>query len=167
MAFTSFQRVTASALNLASLRVIARGRRTSNSTGTTTEVGVLRIDDIAIASGRLYRVYTNEIGVDSTVATDVIRLNLRYTTDGSTPSTSSTLLTLSQGYQANAAQGEYTSVGAVYVPGSAETLSVLLTVSRAAGTGTVIATAGTGAPGPCDLYIEDLGVDPGDVGVDI
>ena len=167
MPYTAGQTVTAGTLNDSVTAVIARAYRSTNSSGTTTEVGVVRLDDTPITAGRLYRVYTNSVGVDSSVANDGVRLNLRYTTDGTTPTPSSTVLTISQTIQTNIAAAEYVVVDATYTPASNETLSVLLTVSRATGSGTVLATGGSGAPGPIELYIEDMGDDPGDTGTEL
>ncbi len=166
--FLAGQRLTAAALNLATNRLMYRGRRVSNSTGTTSEIGVLRLDGIAAKAGRLYRIYTNNIGGDTSVANDGVRLNLRMTTDGSTAGTSSTIYTLSQTIVPNISHADYMSVDFTYTPAVDETLSVLLTVARSNGSGTVVATGGAaGAPGPIELYVEDMGVDPGDTGTDI
>src|SRR5688572_4356855 len=83
-------------LDVAPQGLIARGRRESNSTSTTTEVGVLRIDDIPLTGGRSYLVQTSSLVLHSSVANDVVRAGIRYTTDGSPPSTSSTLMGIVQ-----------------------------------------------------------------------
>jgi hypothetical protein len=54
-----------------------------------------------------------------------------------------------------------------YVPGTSETLSVLLSVARAAGTGVITVKGGTNAPTPIQLYIVNLGVDPGATGTNL
>lgn len=149
-------------------RCIARGKRVTNSTGTTTEQGVLRLDGVPVKTGRLYRIYTNFISVDSSVANDVISGKLRYTTDGTNATTSSTLLSSTQHLQANATAGEHILVDEDYTPGSDVNLSILLTCSRAVGSGTVAFLGGsTGNPPPISLYVVDMGEDPGDTGVDI
>ncbi len=168
MTFNAFTTPTVEELNLAAQRIVARGRRITNSSTTTTEIGVLRLDDIPLKGGRLYWVGTNSVGVDTGNTGDTARLNLRYTTDGSTPSTSSTVLTMGQAKPVDIAVAESIHVDALYAPGSDETFSVLLSVQRAAGSGAAVGvTAGTGQPGPIDLYIVDLGEDPGDTGTDI
>jgi hypothetical protein len=147
-------------------RVIARGRRTSSPTQITAETGVLRIDDVPITGGRLYWIGTGPVGLDVAVAGDTVRISLRYTTNGATPTTASTLLTFAQADVADAGASTSLPVGAFYAPPADQTLSVLLTHSRSAGAGGVVgAVAGTDFP--IDLYIVDCGVDPGDTGTDI
>lgn len=148
--------------------VIARGRRTTNSATTTSEVGVLRLDDVPLVGGRLYWIGTNAVALDTGNTADSARCNLRYTTDGSTPTTSSTALAMGQAKPVDAAVAETVSVSAFYIPASDETFSVLLTVQRATGTTAAVGlTGGTGQPSPIDLFIQDCGVDPGDTGTDI
>lgn len=170
MTFSAGEKVTATKLNLELLdgQVIARGRRTTTSTGTsgTTELGVIRLDDVPITSGRLYTI-TWRGDPDSTIDTDVISVRCRYTTDGSTPSTSSTILPGSERRQpafASVTNGQQHS--ALYIPSSNETFSVLLTQRRVSGTGSVTLFA-NGTDFITDIWITDGGVDPGDTGVDI
>jgi chitobiase/beta-hexosaminidase-like protein len=148
--------------------IIARGRRTSNSTASASEQGVLRLDDIPITNGRLYQIYTSGLMLDSTVANDESRARIRYTTDGSTPTTSSTILPGSQAdyRQADAGIPEHVHIRTTYAPSSDQTLSLLLTTSRIAGTGN-ISIGADGTSNVCDLYVMDCGEDPGDTGVDI
>lgn len=164
MAFLAGETVTAGELGLATTRVVARGRRASNSTATATEVGVLRIDDVVLTSGHLYAVEVCNIILSSTVTTDTAVVNIRYTTDGSTPSTASTNMGFLRGPVGN----PNASHGLIrfYPASSADTLSLLLTVGRAAGTGNVSITA-NGTVNPLDMILWDLGDDPGDTGVDI
>jgi hypothetical protein len=145
--------------------VIARGRRLTTSSTTTTEIGVLRIDDIPITGGRGYKISTSCISMQTTVANDIVIANVRYTTDGSTPTTASTALGGVGVVVTNPAFGMAHPFIGYYYPTADETLSVLLTVTRASGTGNV--SLGASATQPIDLFVEDAGVDSGDVGVDI
>jgi hypothetical protein len=147
------------------LGIIARGNRTTNSTTTTTEVGVLRLDDIPMYADRTYKIWTSALTLDTSVAADVAAANLRYTTDGSTPTTSSTILTAAQAPLANATSGNSVTIIIDYSPATDTLFSVLLTVTRVSGTGN-ISIAGA-ATAPIDMVIEDIGQDPTDTGVDI
>lgn len=157
---TSYQQVSPGPLG-----VIARGNRQTDKTGVTSEAGVLRLDDISIKSGRLYRVYTNQMLVGAGSG-DVIALRLRYTTDGSTPTTSSTVLRYVQIPEPAGTPTLTLSIGAFYAPGSDQTLSVLLTALRVAGTAANVTITGN-ADNPIELCIEDMGVDPTDTGTDV
>lgn len=145
--------------------ILARGNRTTSSTTTTSEVGVIRLDDIPIYAGRTYKIWSTALRLDTSVANDVARVNLRYTTDGSTPSTSSTVMTQAQAGLPNATDGNSVDVCVDYSPAADELLSLLLCVSRISGTGSIGIIAGVTAP--INLVVEDMGLDPTDTGVDI
>lgn len=165
MPIQSGSRALASDVVTATRKLVARGRRESNSTATTTEVGVLRIDDVPITGGRAYFVQTSSLVLHSTVPADRVRASIRYTTDGSTPSTSSTLMGIVQ-EQVDATANPPAQPALVgYFPSSDETLSLLLTVSRQAGTGSVDILGSSTFP--IEVFLIDMGVDPGDTGVDI
>jgi hypothetical protein len=143
------------------LGVIARGRRGSDNTSITTEQGILRLDDVPIVAGRLYRV-----SAQFSVNNQTVRVipNLRYTTDGSTPSTSSTLLEEAVfNSTAVSTTGGTARVVGYYTPGSNQTFSVLLTAQSS---GVAVTVFGANDE-HCDLVIEDCGVDPGDTGSDV
>lgn len=159
------QTATADQYNEDVQKLIGFGQRLSNSSTTTTEIGVLRLDDIPILAGHRYEISTSTLLLGTSVANDIVTARLRYTTDGSTPSTSSTLLTLAGERIEVTASGGYALVRATYAPAADETLSVLLTVGRASGTGNVGINYGSAAP--IEVYVIDLGEDPGDTGVDI
>lgn len=145
--------------------IVARGRRVTNSSTTTTEVGVLRIDDIPITGGRTYKISTSCISINTTVNGDIVSANVRYTTDGSTPTTSSAAIGGLGQYIPSAAIGLAHPFIGYYFPTADETFSVLLSVARASGTGSVSLAASAGQP--IDLIVEDMGIDTGDVGVDL
>lgn len=161
MTFLGGQRVSAATLEQETQEIIAWGRRTSaSSTTTITVIGVLRLDDIPITSGRFYVVQAS-CHPTSSVTTDNIRVDLRYTTTGATPTTSSSVLPGGQLYTTPAQK----TLAVPYVPSSDETLSVLLCVVRDTGTGNASLYAdGTRIT---DLTIHDLGESPGDTGTDI
>jgi hypothetical protein len=150
----------------AGLGVLKRGNRTSSSsTTTTTEIGVLRVDAISISPGRLYRISTSPLIFNSSVANDLIQAGLRYTTSG-TAGTGSTQLTalVDTSYTGSGSQRTKSMV-AYLVPAAAAVLSVLLTVVRGGGTGSVSLNATTAYP--MDLVVEDMGLDPGNTGTSL
>lgn len=161
----SFLNALAEYINAIRTGIIARGRRVTTSSTTTTVVGVLRLDGIPIIGGRTYKISTSCISMQSSVANDIVTSNIRYTTDGSTPTTSSAALGGVSATVTNTSFGIAVPFIGYYYPTSNETLSVLLTVGRTAGTGNV--SLGGSAVQPIDLFVEDAGYDTGDVGVDI
>lgn len=143
------------------LGVIARGRRGSDKTTITSESGVLRLDDIPIIAGRLYRVWGQFSVNNQTVR---VIPTLRYTTDGSTPTTGSTVMEEAVfNSTAVASTGGTARVSGLYTPGSNQTLSVLLTAQSSGAAITVFGASNE----HCDLIIEDCGIDPGDTGTDV
>lgn len=143
---------------------IAKGLRGSSSaTTTTTEIGVLRIDDIQLKSGVEYRISTGTLLLDSTVAGDQVVAQIRYTTDGSTPSLTSTVLAVGTAHMGGTNSQGTTVIERVYAPPSDLQLSLLLTLTRGSGTGTVQMLNTTSAP--IGIYIDHLGNVVTDVGV--
>ncbi len=172
MTFFSGQKLTAADLNNLlnknsplPLGIIARGNRTTSSTTTTTEQGVLRLDDIPVYAGRTYKIWTTPLQLDTTVANDVVRANIRYTEDGSTPGTSSTVLQWCQSRADDATNPNTVEITQDYSPAADALLSLILTVARTSGTGNVSILAA--ATSPICLVVEDLGLDSTDTGTDL
>ena len=163
---TAGQTLTASLLNSKFQKCIARARRTTNSSASTstTSVGVLRLDDKPIKALRTYRI-TWKANFDVATQTDTLRGLIRYTTDGSTPTTSSTILPGSGGetsFTSNATASGVTIV-TDYTPVADEILSTLLCIQHNVGTGNGIMQA-DGTTFTVDVYIDDMGDDPGNTG---
>lgn len=155
--FLAGETLTADALNAATVKTIARGQRTTNPAAFTAETGVLRIDDVPMIAGRLYRVAVGPIYVTSTTGTDDWIGRLRWTADGSTPTTSSATLEL-------VVQDVFqTTTMEAYIADLVDfTFSVTLTLARQAGVGNLTLDAATQ---PVRMVIQDIGRDPGNVGV--
>jgi hypothetical protein len=132
-------------------KVLARHQRLTNSSTTTTETGVVRLAAF-VPNGHCIRVSTGSLLLTSTSAGDTIAAILRYTIDGTTPTTSSTTLNSGRDTQNSLTADGTTAVG-YYYPTSNLTLTVMLTVARVGGGGTVQMTATPSI----DLLIEDLG----------
>lgn len=165
MAFLAGQRPTATQLNRAVQKILARGSRSTNSTTTTSIVGVIRLDDIPILAGYTYRVYTNNLRITGG-ANDGVEVTLRCTFDGSTPTTASTAFATGGARIDSASIFQDVEVSFTRTPASDETLSVLLCVARTSGTAGSAGTGGNSAY-PLELYVENKGPDVGDTGTDI
>lgn len=145
---------------------IARGLRITNSSTTTTEVGVLRIDNIPVFEGRLYRVWlATSVIFFSTVANDLLEGRFYYSLTGLATIGVNLFGTIS--IESRTAGGaQYTDGTGAFLPSPGTgTMSVLFTVLRTAGTGTISVQAS--ANYPVHLVVEDIGPDPGDTGVDV
>lgn len=144
--------------------IIKRADRSSNSSTTTTEIGVLRLDGIVVSTGRALIVSTNPMYLFSSVANDIVEIRLRYTTDGSNATTSSPIMpkATAQDRVYNTSGGPTQMIETEYTPAGipSETLSILLTVTRISGTGTVAVFASA-------IKVSDVGIDPGASGVSI
>lgn len=145
--------------------IIGWGRRTTSSTAASAEQSVLRVDGIAMTSGRIYLIQSSSLALDTTVSADSGRAVLRYDNTGAAATTSSTVLTVSPTYCGNAAQQDAVQISVIYVPSADETVSILLSTIRLAGTGNISLSAA--ATSPIDLFVIDCGESPGDTGVDL
>lgn len=170
--FQSHELVTATKLNraLRTGRCIGRARRITNSNTSTgtTRIPVLRLDDIPIVANRLYTICTNSTQIDGATNNDTLVIEILSTTDGSTPTITSSLLpgAASEVPQPNAASPVWGQIVTRYIPGSDETLSLLLTVKHGIGTGAMGLLA-NGTSSIIEMLVIDQGEDPGDTGVDL
>ena len=170
--FASGQELTASGLNTAFSAepqgILYRARRATAESGiAATENGTLRLDGITATAGRAYRITTGVLSVASTLneAAQVTAF-LRVDATGSAATTSSTVLAQGRivtqaGTGAGSAVVEYH-----YFPSSTFTLSVLLTITRTAGSGTITAAGPDASIGP-EIIVEDLGLAPSNTGTDV
>jgi hypothetical protein len=148
--------------------IIAWGYRTTASTvnGTATDIGVIRLDNVAVVSGRSYSIRTNSLNPLSTVGTDNVRCQVRYRTDGTPAGITDTALPGGQGYSAgNGGNWPTLTFDIQYIPSGNQTLSLLLCVARQAGSGSVNLFAdGTRVT---ELKVMDCGIDVGNTAVNL
>ncbi|GGM53148.1 hypothetical protein ACFFX1_55045 [Dactylosporangium sucinum] len=149
----------------AGLGIIKRHNRTTASSTTTTEVGVVRIDNVPVSVGRLYRIWTSAVIFNSTVANDLIDARIRVNLAGTATTSSTQLGGLVENAHSAGSSQKTKAFTVPWVPGSSGNASVLLSVARSLGTGNVNLIGQAGYP--IDLVIEDCGLDPGASGVNI
>lgn len=157
--------VTADVLNTNyPLGTVARGRRTTaTGTVTTTETGVLRLDSVPLIGGHQYEICTSNINVDTSVANDVGTVRMRIDVTGASAGIASTQIAQIRQTQDSAADSNIVPMQAFYHPASDETLSVVITLIRAAGTGNLIVFCSS--VDILDMQVIDHGVAPSDTGV--
>lgn len=154
--------------------VLARGYRITSSGTTTTEVGVIRLDNIAIFEGRLYRVSLATSTIfNSTVANDLMEGRFYYSITGTAVLGVNLFGVIS--LESRTAGGvQYTDAVSAFLPSpvaatpdgsGTATLSVAFALARTAGTGTINVPASVTYP--IHMIVEDIGPDPGDTGVDL
>jgi len=156
------------ALETGSQSFIKRGRRnTSTGNVTTTETGILRIDNVPVRAGSIYQISTGELNLDTdvvgTIGTAKARAFYQATTGGVCTVANGTQFGLFRAYQDDATQSNVGNLSCVYIATADGYISVLLTIVRQGGTGNVVAFASSGEP--LDLFIQYGGSDPGDTGV--
>lgn len=157
--FSAGERLTAAKLNRRGIAKYGMRPTTSTTSASSTAVGVLRVDSISVVSGRSY-IINISCHPNSSVVTDSIRGEVRGSTAGAATTASAVL-----------ASGQFTTnfgvpvtFRFVYLAGSTATLSMLLCVARATGSGNCSLYAdGTRNT---ELWIEDMGVAT-DTGVDV
>jgi hypothetical protein len=146
--------------------IVARGRRSTAGSTTTSSVGLLRLDDKPVKGGLCYTI-TGTVQASSTIAGDLVQARITYTTDGSTPTTASPTLDGSSAVTRIRGNGEQSTLvfDTEYEPAGDETLSLLLVLTRAVGTGTV--SAGADAASQTKMRLLMVGEAVGDTGVDV
>lgn len=154
-------------LEAASQSLLARGRRITSTAGvTTTETGFLRIDNIPVLAGKVYQFLTTNMNVDTTVSNDIadVRLRLLYSASpGSPATTSSTQICHMRNTVDDATQSNVLPLNGFYVPSADGYISVLLSVVRVSGSGSIVVFCSGSEI--LDFTIQDIGTDPGDTGV--
>jgi hypothetical protein len=148
--------------------VIARYARTSNATITSgaAEMRVLWLSTSLIA-GRLYRISGPSLGIYGSIggASVYAQVNIRYTTNGTVPTTSSTQLAQAVLPIPAAGVGYSINVQGYYTPGSnIADFRAMLSYTGSSGNN---ATMQGGAAYPIPLVVEDMGVDPGSAGTNL
>lgn len=156
-------------------RVLARGRRDTAKGGiTTTETGIIRLDDIPVTAGYMYRVSSSGINADITsagpAASDetfafVCRVNYSATVGGPVATTASGSLGRIRFPVNSITQGPIIPLTTFYYASADGWISVLISGLRQSGSQTYQVFAD--GSNPIDLTVEYAGVDPGDTGVDV
>lgn len=156
--------VTATLLNVGT-DLHRRAQRTTDSSSTsgTTETGVMRIDNCDFVAGRAYEVRTGNLRPDLTVATDRVKILLRYSSSGAATNSSGEI-----GRWESATVGDLNSAapvcGWIYPSADEATASVRLSIVRASGTGTFFLESDP--THGIQIFIICHGDDPGDTGTD-
>lgn len=159
--------VRVSGLETQNQRIVKRGRRTTASIGTitTTEIPFLRVDNVPVINGGIYRISTSNINMDASVPNDVGSVRCRIATGAlNTQATiASTQIAQLRSTQDDAANSNVLALQTFYVASADTYLSVLLSCIRIAGTGNFqVFCSGTEI---LDLTVEYAGVDPGNTAV--
>lgn len=150
--------------------LIASHSRTASNTSATvgaTETGFIRLDGIAIRNGYRYRVEAARMILITSATTTTGVARMRGSTSGAATTSSTQLLgaELRPGTAPDTTNvPEHVLIG--YWDATASgTLSVIVTIQRAAGSGTVglYATGGTAIP----VMVFEVGPTPTDSGVDL
>jgi hypothetical protein len=146
--------------------IIAQGNRATSKTGVTSETAFFRFDDYAIIGGHGYRIEVTGVSLQpaSDASTQVGAVRTRITTDGSTPTTASTEIGILRQPCPTTSNAPFASFSTWYYPASNETLSVLWTLTREAGT--VNQQLGA-ASGGMKFSITDQGIAPAASGTSI
>lgn len=147
---------------------IKRGRRITSAAGiTTTETGILRIDNIPVKAGSIYNLQTAEMNLTSTtvgcIASARIRQFYQATAGGVCTVANGSLVSLYRVYQDDGTQSNVGTMNGIYIATADGYISALLTVVRQGGGGTIIPYAVAGEP--MDMFVQYGGIDPGDSGV--
>lgn len=149
--------------------VLQRGNRITPGTTTTTAMqGFHQSGGMNLTLGRLYEINFGTVNPQSTVATDAVDIQVRFTTNNTTPTTSSPVMPGSEFFcrPTAANSSETNTLKFTYTPtGANEVLFMLLCYNRIAGTGNVNMFAS--ASSRYEQFVKDIGLDPGVTGFNI
>jgi len=147
--------------------IIARGSRSSVVTCTGAEIGILRLDNLALLNGHGYLVYIGNLRVDLTVVTDRPKFLIRYNLTGTATTTSTALARVERAIPTSGEDLNSFPVvtGWIYPTSDTSTASVLLSVVRPTGTGNVLVPPAVASDEPVTMSILDFGIAPVDTGV--
>jgi hypothetical protein len=141
-------------------------RRTSAITGvTTTETGYVRVDNVPMRDGYTYLVILPVVNVVPSAVDNVGRVNIRANASG-TATTSS--LIIGSCREGNATSASFTNYGPAigfYRSTADGSLSVLVSIVRQSGAGSVGIFASS--TDPFDILVYELGASIADSGTDI
>lgn len=154
MAFTAGQKVRASELNQVG-SIVGRNQRTTNITSTSGSTPIRVLSTTApVVAGRTYRV--SAFFEVSVVTADATTQNeLRYTTNDTEPTVSSTVLSRSLTEHGVSGVPDSISIEAFFPAASTGTLTVALCISRVVGSGNI--TLEAGGTFPATIVVEDVG----------
>lgn len=162
-------------------RILARGSRSTSRAGiTNTEGGIIRIDDIPVLFGYMYRISSGSVAWDLTagalpttmgggppsVALVHAQTNLRVAhsaSPGTPATTSSTPINRTRTPIIDSEVGPIVNISEFYIPPSDGYISVLLSGLRWGSVGTLQVYADS--TNPLNLTVEFGGVDPGNTGI--
>lgn len=168
MQFLTGDRPTAQQLTDATtLGVLARWSRSTPSSATTSIIGVMRIDGIPVTAGVAYPIHTAGLVGASTVVNDDVEIHIRVRTGGAAATTTDPVVAgaMSRMRFASGIGSPIIPISALYVPASTTTISLLLCVTRAGGTGSV--TTYADSTYVTTMWVQGAGVAPALSGVNI
>jgi hypothetical protein len=151
-------------------RILGRVSRTTAKTGlTTTPVGVLRIDNIPVLVGYMYRISSGSIAwdADGTLtypgAIYQSQLHVEFNASPGVPATTSSVpINRTRGYITDPTVGPIVNISDFYVPAADGYISILLSAMRFAGGATPTGMqVYADANNPLTLTVEFSGNDPG------
>lgn len=161
----------AAALETAQSYVLKRARRTTpySTAITSTETGIMRLDNIPFRAGRIIQLTTSPIPITSSVAADIASVRLRILTSA----TSGVFVTTATGgilarvrpTISNITTYPLVVINAFYYAVSDGYMSAMISAQREAGTGNITLPISTSDN--CDLVAQDAGADPGNTGVSL
>ncbi|HZN70743.1 MAG TPA: hypothetical protein VFC00_03525 [Micromonosporaceae bacterium] len=163
--FAALEEPTAAELNRAVQKIVARGKRVTNSATTTTEIGVLRLDNVSLKQGYLYLIFSGTLLVDGSTNDNNVGARLRMSTSGAAGTGSTQIAQSNYDQDVQTASEAISPLMASYTPAADETGSFLISAAAFIGAPTVQMLGS--ATAPIELFVMNMGIDPGDTGVDI
>jgi hypothetical protein len=132
-------------------------RTTATAATAAADLGVLRLDDIPLLTGRQYRIWTPPLHMDSTATNDEIRARLRFSLVGAATIASAVLPGATVHVrQTDGNVSDDKSIATPYTPAGNENMSLILCVGKIAGAGNV-SLNNSDADHHIAVVVEDIG----------
>lgn len=149
-----------------SLGRLARRIRAVDVASNGPENGVIRFDGIPVIVGRAYRIYTTTLNLMVSALNLTGEAKIRVATGGTIATTASTQIGAGRIEGVGTfVPGDSTVLATEFYPTVNTTLSVLMTWQLVGGVGTVTLIGSTASP--IGLFVDDMGPDAGNVGVQL
>lgn len=163
-AFTVGKKGSSGAFESLPYDIVGYHRRTTALTGATAEVGYVRIDNVPMRNGYTYLAFVPTINLSQSAATNIVRSRIRVNASG-TATTASLQIGAARFNQENASFTNIAPMMGLYTATADGSLSVIVTVLRDSGAGTVGIFAS--AADYFDLFIWEVGTTVADTGTDL
>ncbi len=146
-------------------QILGYHKRTTSTVCLGTELGVMRLNTVSLLGGYRYKVMSSSL-VLIPVQGDTAKVAIRYSTSGTAGLTDTVLGSAEATVYSSFRAINTPTIAFTYAPGSNQNVSFLMSLNRTGGTSGAISLTGSSTQ-PVEMWVECVGPDTGDTGVDL